>query len=180
MNDQPKSGIGSHHRGHRGSSDDWLTPPEIIQPLGPFDLDPCASVGQPWSTADEMWTAEGLTRPWSGFVWCNPPYGPATGRWLGRLADHGDGIALVFARTETAATFDQIWSRADGVLLIRGRLHFHHPVSGRRAKANAGGPSMLVGYGERAMRQLERSEIPGLLVPLAGCRMINGRTGGVG
>lgn len=37
----------SHQRPHHGASDVWLTPPEIVADLGPFDLDPCAAVGQP-------------------------------------------------------------------------------------------------------------------------------------
>ena len=166
------TGIGSHHRPYRGDSDDWLTPPEIIDALSPFDLDPCASVSQPWPTATAMWTERGLDREWSGFVWCNPPYGPATGRWLRRLADHGNGIALVFARTETRMAFAEVWSRATGVLLIEGRLHFHYPVSGDRATANAGGPSMLVAYGDTAVARIEESGIRGLWVPLAECSLI--------
>ena len=55
---------------------DWLTPPEILQALGPFDLDPCASLYQPWRTATKQYTIEddGLKKEWRGRVWCNPPY----------------------------------------------------------------------------------------------------------
>jgi hypothetical protein len=42
-----KTGIGSHTRAFRGKTDCWLTPPEIIRALGPFDLDPCAAPSQP-------------------------------------------------------------------------------------------------------------------------------------
>lgn len=34
--------LSGHQRPNAGLSDDWLTPPEIIEALGPFDLDPCA------------------------------------------------------------------------------------------------------------------------------------------
>lgn len=57
--------------------DEWLTPPEIIKALGQFDLDPCAPVVRPWDTAERHYSIKdnGLMLPWSGRVWCNPPYG---------------------------------------------------------------------------------------------------------
>jgi hypothetical protein len=78
----------------------------------------------------------------------NPPYGKETGRWLDRLACHGDGIALIFARTETEMFFEHVWTKANGVFFFRGRLHFHR-IDGTRAKANAGAPSCLVAYGNQ-------------------------------
>jgi hypothetical protein len=84
-------------------SDVWLTPPEILDALG--DLDPCAAPEpRPWSTARlHYWTPRhnGLLEPWRGRVWLNPPYSREAVRWLRRMAAHGDGIALTFARTET-------------------------------------------------------------------------------
>ena len=143
-----RPGIGSHTSPGGGSTDCWLTPPEIIEALGPFDLDPCACPGMPWRTAVQMIAPpdDGLMTPWSGRVWLNPPYGAALGAWLTRLAHHGDGIALVFARTETQAFSTAVWGRADALLFVVGRLHFHLP-NGERARANSGGPSVLIAYG---------------------------------
>lgn len=100
------TGMGSHHSTSM-KEETWLTPPYIIQALGPFCLDPCAATDQPWSTAVTQFTKpeNGLARDWFGFVWCNPPYGRHTGAWLNKLADHGNGLALIFARTETAMFF---------------------------------------------------------------------------
>ncbi|APC45930.1 DNA methylase [Halomonas phage QHHSV-1] len=81
------------------------------------------------------------------------------------MADHGNGIALIFARTETAMWFEHIWSQADAVLFLRGRLHFHH-LDGTRAEANAGAPSALVAYGKSNARALSQSELDGQLVAL--------------
>lgn len=130
-------------------NDEWLTPPEIVRALGPFDLDPCAPIVRPWPTAAKHYTVDddGLSLPWFGRVWLNPPYGPHTGTWLERLREHGDGIALIFARTETEAWFRHIWGIADGILFLRGRLNFHF-VSGKRAERNSGAPSALIAYGE--------------------------------
>jgi hypothetical protein len=165
-----KRSMGSHHKPNEGKSNDWLTPPELVRALGPFDLDPCASVGQPWETAREMWTECELVGDWRGLVWCNPPYGPHVWKWLDKLADHGSGIALVFARTETDGFFRTVWGRAGGLYFLRGRLHFHRPKTGERAAFNAGAPSVLVGYGEEACRRLRalsrREDFPGRYVGL--------------
>ena len=163
-------GMGGHHRGYEGGSDCWLTPPEIVRSLDPFDLDPCCPPSMPWETAKFMYSLpvdDGLVRPWFGRVWLNPPYGAETGDWLARLADHGNGIALIFARTETEMFFDHVWNRAGAVLFIKGRLHFH-TIGGDRAKANAGAPSVLVAYGARNVKSLQLCGIAGQFVPLNG------------
>jgi hypothetical protein len=147
--------------------DEWLTPPEIIEALGKFDLDPCAPIIRPWDTAKKHYTIEddGLSMDWEGRVWCNPPYGDQAGKWLKRLADHGNGVALIFARTETKMFFEHIWRRADALLFIEGRLHFHH-VNGTRAKGNSGAPSVLVAYGKFNAERLANSSICGRYVRL--------------
>ena len=123
-----KRGIGSHHS-HRMLTDEWLTPPWILQALGHFDLDPCAPVDRPWDMADRHYTVadDGLSQDWHGRVWCNPPYGYQAGLWLEKLAGHGRGTALVFARTETRMFFSQVWHRASAVLFIRGPSAFLPP-----------------------------------------------------
>lgn len=145
--------------------DEWLTPPEILKALGPFDLDPCSPIDRPWATATEHYTVNdlGLTKQWHGRVWCNPPYGSQTGIWLQKLADHGNGIALIFARTETEMFFSQVWNRAWALLFIEGRLYFHH-VDGSKAAANAGAPSVLVAYGMMNADALANSGIKGKVI----------------
>lgn len=157
--------------GHQGSvsgAEEWLTPPHIIQALGPFDLDPCACADRPWDTAYNHYTIEqdGLSREWSGRVWLNPPYGRKTAFWLRRLADHGNGIALMFARTETAMFFESVWPKATALLFIEGRLYFYFS-NGRVARANCGAPSVLIAYGEEMACVLERCGIGGAFVRLA-------------
>lgn len=160
------TGIAGAHSA-RMINDEWLTPPEIIRALGTFDLDPCAPIRRPWPTATRHFTIEdnGLLQPWSGRVWCNPPYGKETGRWLTRCADHRNATVLIFARTETGDWKNHVWPRADAVLFIFGRLHFFH-VDGRRARQNAGGPSALISYDPENTEALRRSGIEGRLVKL--------------
>lgn len=153
------------HQSHRAKTTTWLTPPHIVEACGPFDLDPCAAPG--WLTAAEHYVLpqDGLALPWQGVVWLNPPYGAEVWTWLDRLAEHGSGVALIFARTETAGFVRQVWEKADGVLFLHGRLHFHYP-DGERAPANAGAPSCLVAYGPDAARRLASCDLDGTFVPL--------------
>ena len=162
--------IGGHHSPVM-KNDEWLTPPHVLEALGSFDLDPCAPICRPWDTASQHYTTEdnGLACSWRGRVWCNPPYGPAAAHWLAKLAAHGNGIALIFARTETRMFFEHVWSKASGLLFLEGRLHFHH-VDGGRAPANSGGPSVLVAYGVSNAMRLRDCGLAGHFVPLRGMR----------
>jgi len=144
-----------HTRGDK-TTDSWITPRWIIERLGPFDLDPCQCIPQPWPCAANHYTEEddGLLLPWSGFVYCNPPYGRALADWLNRMALHNNGIAMIFARTETRAFFQHVWPRASALLFLKGRTTFHRPDGSTNNNTNSGGPSVLVGYGALARERL--------------------------
>ena len=150
-------GLGGHQSAKMKNLE-WLTPPEVLRPLGSFDLDPCAPVTRPWDTATRHYTVDdgGLDLPWAGRVWCNPPFGREAVKWLARMRDHGNGIALIPARTETAMFYSTVWGHAAGVLFLRGRPHFHY-VDGRRAAFNSGAPIALVAYGAGNLEALQRS-----------------------
>lgn len=158
--------IGAHEQPNHGENDEWLTPPDLIAALGPFDVDPCSPIKRPWDTATVHYDIrqDGLRQEWHGLVWMNPPYKDAR-RWLARLAEHGDGIALIFARTETRMFFEFVWRRATALLFLEGRLTFHY-VTGRAASANSGAPSVLVAYGERAAQRLVGANVAGQYVRL--------------
>lgn len=164
--------MGKHQRHSRGERV-WLTPPYIIDALGPFDLDPCFGSPRPWDTAARHYGPEdfpgGLVLPWDGMVWCNPPYDDIAANWLQRCAEHGRAIALIFARTETGAFHRWVWQEASALLFLAGRLHFHHP-DGRQASANAGAPSVLVAYGAEATERLRLCHLPGQFLDMTKCR----------
>lgn len=164
-------GIGGHHSAAAASTT-WLTPPEIIEALGgwqSFDLDPCAAPApRPWPTARAMNAladGDGLALEWSGRIWLNGPYGAELADWLAKMARHGHGTALMFARTETEMFHRHVWERAHGLLFLEGRLHFHH-ADGTRAKANGGAPSVLAAYGIEDMDRLAACDLSGAFVPL--------------
>lgn len=170
--------IGGHHSAAAGSTT-WLTPPAILDALGgwqSFDLDPCAApVPRPWFTAWQMNAeadGDGLAMDWHGRVFLNPPYSSGViEAWLRKLADHGEGTALIFARTETEPFRRQVWERASGLLFLHGRLFFHEP-DGTRAKHNGGAPSVLCAYGQEDLDRLAASDLDGALVPLRFARFV--------
>jgi len=158
------NGMGSHQSA-KMKNDEWLTPKSVIEKLGSFDLDPCSPVNRPWDTAKKHYTKEddGLFQPWGGRVWLNPPYGKESAAWLDKLVECGNGIALIFARTETEMFFKYVWDKAYSVLFLKGRISFHY-VDG--TKANSGAPSVLIAYGKNNDRILRRSGIKGKYINL--------------
>lgn len=158
----------SSHQSPIMGTDEWLTPPEIFSACGQFDLDPCSPINRPWDTAQKHFTIndDGLSQQWHGRVWCNPPFGREAIKWLRRMVQHGNGIALIPARTETVMFYETVWGGADAVLFIQGRPHFYY-VDGRRAAANSGAPICLVAYGVSNVAALAKSNL-GIVLPIIG------------
>ena len=149
----------------------WLTPKWVIDALGEFDLDPCAAETQPWPTAKKHYTKydDGLALPWSGRVWMNPPYNTKVNMWTRRLADHGNGVALVFVRSHRKWFIEDVLLRADATLFIEGRIVFYKP-SGKPAGLSGKHPSALVAYGSKNAKALEGSGIAGSFLDLVAAR----------
>jgi hypothetical protein len=142
----------THEAGPYNENVEWYTPPHLFEALGVgFDLDPCSpGEGKCFTPARRHYTIadDGLSQPWEGFVWCNPPYGKHTGDWLRRMRDHGDGIALVFARTGTR-WFQEVAPSASSILFIAGRIRFVSGATGE-VGSTAGADSVLLGWGDLA------------------------------
>ncbi len=138
------------------STTTWLTPPWMLEMLGPFDLDPCAAVGRPWDCATINYTVEdnGLALPWGDRVWCNPPYGREAAAFMERMAEHnGPGLALVFMRPDTRWFQDAVLKTARYLFMLRGRVRFCHLDGSPAAAPNAA--SCLVAW-DRSERRLLR------------------------
>tara|TARA_B100001250_G_C19445130_1_gene633514 strand:+ start:122 stop:625 length:504 start_codon:yes stop_codon:yes gene_type:complete len=145
-------------RGAKIESNDWWTPPEIFTALDiEFDLDVASPIGGvDWIPARYYYTEidDGLKQDWYGTVWCNPPYGRDTYRWLDKFIDHKEGIALVFARTDTA-WFHELVIKADALLFTRGRIAFLK--SGISSGNSSASGSMLVACGDKSVKALKQS-----------------------
>lgn len=150
-----------------GLSDDWYTPPEIFEALKVrFDLDPCSPGAGHWVPADRVYTKEddGLAQPWTGFVFCNPPFGGRHGHvpWLQKFLDHANGVAVV--RAYTSAGWFHDWAvKAETMLFPRGKTKFIRP-DGTIGKSPGHG-IVLLGIGHRANAALAASGL-GMFVSL--------------
>lgn len=109
-----------------GATVEWYTPPDLFDILDlRFDLDPASPPGGvPWVPADRFLSPDdnGLWHEWTGRVWLNPPYDRAE-PWVDRMIAHGNGLLLIYARTE-AKYWQNAAMSASAVTLLRERLWF--------------------------------------------------------
>ena len=140
-------GITGHEIPFKGKTNEWYTPAYITDSLGNFDLDPCAAVERKRDIATQNYTIkdDGLSQPWSGRVWLNPPYGELTKIWLEKMSDHRNGVVLIFARTETKMFHQYVWPFANAIFFFEGRIKFLDE-SGVASMGSAGAPSCLISY----------------------------------
>jgi hypothetical protein len=147
---------------------EWWTPPEVFEALGlVFDLDPAAPTGGvPWVPTKDHYSLEengdGLSLPWRGTVWLNPPYSGQTKNWIAKMIEHGDGVALVNAHVETRWLHGAM-AAASTVGFVRGRIAFVRPDGTRPGTASVN--SVFLAYGRRAGRALEASGLCTCLRP---------------
>lgn len=149
------------------STDEWYTPPEIIESLGPFDLDPCAPVKPLWQTAKVMYNKneDGLKQVWNGRVWLNPPYSrPLIEKFVKRLAEHGNGIALLFNRCDSKMFQDIIFQKATAMKFLRNRIRFYRENGERGDSPGCG--SILIAFGEDNAEILRTCSIEGKYIQI--------------
>ena len=123
------------------NDDEWYTPPEVVeaarQALGGIDLDPAScDVAQETVRAAQYYTKadDGLSRPWAGRVFLNPPFSVKAGKaeFVAKLVGHyvsGDVTAAVLV---TSVDFGGAWAaplrkHVAATCLGQGRTKFHHP-----------------------------------------------------
>ncbi len=146
------------------TSDEWYTPAEIIQSLGEFDLDPASSpeAYRQNRSAKQFYTAEqdGLNKDWHGRVWLNPPYSnPLIQQFLTKMAEHNNGIALVFAKVEAKWFHDIVLRHATAIKFLYDRLRFFKPDGTQGLQPRNG--SMLIAYGTENARILSDNALKG-------------------
>lgn len=149
----------SEHESSIGASDEWYTPKSYFEALGiMFDLDPCSPGAGHWVPARHVYTKteDGLAQPWHGLVFMNPPFGGRNGQvpWLRKFIAHGNGIAIVAART-SAGWFHEYAVQAETLLFPRGKTKFFRPDGSVGGSPGTG--IVMLGMGAVANEALKRS-----------------------
>jgi ParB-like chromosome segregation protein Spo0J len=128
------------HVANNSGHNEWYTPPEYIEAarkvMGGIDLDPASSeVAQRTVQAGSYYSKDddGLTQPWSGRVWMNPPYAqPLIGQFIERLVgfvESGEVTqAIVLVNNGTETKWGQALLRScSAVCFPTGRVRFLDP-----------------------------------------------------
>lgn len=113
-------------------TDMWETPQDFFDKLNEefhFTIDVAATPEN--AKCEKFYTIEdnGLSQPWKGVVWCNPPYGKQIGSWVRRAwlsSAVGNTIVMLLpARTDTRWFHDYIYKKDRvEIRFVRGRLKF--------------------------------------------------------
>ena len=154
------------HVSRNTGENEWYTPAHLIEDarhvLGRIDYDPASSgIANETVKADTYDTekTDGLSKPWSGRVWMNPPYAqPLIRQFCDKLADEYEAgrvdqaVALVNNATETEWA-QRLMALSDCICLLRGRVRFLDP-DGKPGAPLQG--QMVVGIGVSMERFRER------------------------
>jgi hypothetical protein len=96
---------------------EWYTPSPIIEAarrvMGGIDLDPASSAAANETVRAAMFFTvadDGLTRPWHGRVWLNPPFAE-NARFIAKLVAEYDAGNVTEACCLTFASLDTEWAR---------------------------------------------------------------------
>ncbi len=143
------------------ASDKWVVQRTIIDKLGDIDLCVYEPVNRPWDKAKEHLAIldDGINMDWAGRVFCIPPDGIHTYPWLKKCAKHGNTIALVYAKTDTAYYHEIILHSAKAVIFLKSGVKFHNTDGSKVDSAPLS--SMLVAFSTPTGMVLEDSGISG-------------------
>jgi hypothetical protein len=158
----------------REGNDEFATPPKIWRPLGRavggWDLDPCSGA-EHTPIAPDRFTADddGLSKPWYGNVFCNPPWssngnGSAKEEWLTKVRveanrDDVDTIVVLLPVDTSSHWFHDHQLQAEAICFIGpGRISF---VGENR---NPSFQTTLSAFGDVPDRLLEAMDRYGVVV----------------
>ncbi len=144
------------------TSDDFLTPPDLVKAMGEFDLDPCASHRQQTHLARWQYRFpedNGLLLPWSGSVFVNPPFSELR-TWVERFVLHANGVLLAPARVEVSWFWD-LWRYSDAIFFTKGPVKYLCP-EGKAPPRFFGGA--FCAMGQQNAQRLYQIPLKGVMV----------------
>jgi len=131
--------------------DRYCTPPHVIEiartALGGIDLDVASNAAAQEIVRAADWYSldtgrDALALPWSGRVWCNPPYSKGavdrfSDKIIAELArGEVDGLLVLVNSSTSAAWWQQLARGADALLFCSSRLSFWHAETKATQKGN--------------------------------------------
>jgi phage N-6-adenine-methyltransferase len=154
------------HAGNSSVGHRWETPRGLLEALYrvfSFDLDPCSPRKKGPVKARVRFTAEddGLSLPWHGRVFVNPPYGRTLGAWIAKARSEFETgnaktvVLLIPARTDTSYWHAHIKERAT-VRFLKGRLRFGDGNGDGRQSAPFPSALAIFGASEDEINALDR------------------------
>ena len=109
-------------------TDMWETPQDFFDKLDTefhFTMDACAVKQNAKCERFISPQEDGLSKPWEGVVWCNPPYGKTIGKW----------VQKAYTSAQGGGNGGHAHSRKDGHEMV-SRLHLS--ATGRRNPLHKG------------------------------------------
>ena len=142
---------GLGHVSHNSGEIEWYTPPDLIEAardcMGGIDLDPASSDEAQQAVKGTRFfsvTDDGLSQPWDGRVWLNPPYAqPVINQFVEKVTTEPIDQACVLVNNATDTKWGQtLLASGSIVCFLKSRVRFVSP------RGTAGAPlqgQMIVG-----------------------------------
>jgi len=138
-------------------SDAWYTPAWVFEGMGiEFDIDVASPAEPPpWIPAKRAFTVadDGLTMPWVGVVWCNPPYSSPTA-WCRKWAEHEPGGCILLRADLSTSGIHAALRASSSVYVPAKRLQFVNGRGGSTGSVNFS--TIILGRGTVADEGLRR------------------------
>lgn len=130
----------------QSKSVEWSTPQVLFDKyhdIYKYSLDVCATKENTKCSRYYTIDDDGLSKPWAGNCWCNPPYGRGINKWVEKAVCSDCFITMLLpARTCTRWFHNYIYCKPDvEIEFLKGRLKYGD------SKTAAPFPSMIVNIG---------------------------------
>lgn len=170
-----KTKIKSHHLAKNAAAVEWYTPPEYIAAaraaMGGIDLDPAScEKAQQTVKAGRFYTAEddGLSKPWKGKVWLNPPY---TRGVIAAFANKAvteikrgrvESLCMLTNAQTDASWWQSLATHSAGICLTSKRIRFQNPENSLNDRSTIG--QSVFYFGDDAERFQTHFQVFGVCV----------------
>ena len=140
----------------KSKKDDWQTPDRVLEPLWQttgIDMDPCAGEVTEIGDINVTEDADGLSIPWEGTVYVNPPYSDKK-TWIQKCIEESkrqpvDRVYLLTPDSTDVISWwhDKIAEHAEWSVFFESRVKFYDPHEGKVKGSPPNGSALHI-FGE--------------------------------